>query len=61
MDAEADDDRAPDFLRKDFIHRVRRSDVRYILQAQLRDTPPPPVGNQLSEKREQLASSKASA
>ncbi|AFL55239.1 MULTISPECIES: hypothetical protein [Sinorhizobium/Ensifer group] len=45
MDAEADDDRAPDFLRKDFIHRVRRSDVRYILQAQLRDTPPPPVGN----------------
>ncbi|WP_245460500.1 catalase [Rhizobium leguminosarum] len=45
MDATPDDDRAPDFLRKDFIHRVRHSDVRYILQAQLRDAPPPPIGN----------------
>ncbi|MQX18207.1 hypothetical protein GHK62_26810 [Sinorhizobium terangae] len=45
MDAVSDDDRAPDFLRKDFIHRVKHSDVRYILQAQLRDAPPPPIGN----------------
>lgn len=43
MDAEPDDPRAPDFLRQDFIHQVKRSDVRYLLQAQLHDAPNPPV------------------
>jgi catalase len=45
MEPVADDDRAPDFLRKDFLYRVKYSDVRYILQAQFRDAPNPPVVN----------------
>ena len=45
MEPVPDDTRAPDFLRKDFLHRVKYSDVRYILQAQLRDAPNPPVVN----------------
>ena len=45
MEPETDDTRAPDFLRKDFLHRVKHSDVRYILQAQFRDSPPAPIGN----------------
>ncbi|MEI9806056.1 MAG: hypothetical protein WDN48_18870 [Pseudolabrys sp.] len=42
MEAVPGDDRAPDFLRKDFLYRVKHSDVRYILQAQFRDAPNPP-------------------
>src|SRR5258707_14574289 len=45
MEPVTDDDRAPDFLRKDFLHRVKYSDVRYILQAQFRDAPDPSIGN----------------
>lgn len=45
MEPEQDDTRAPDFLRKDFLYKVKHSDVRYILQAQLRDAPNPPVEN----------------
>lgn len=45
MEPVPDDTRAPDFLRKDFIYRVKHSDVRYILQAQFRDVPNPPVVN----------------
>ena len=45
MEPVPDDTRAPDFLRKDFLYRVKYSDVRYILQAQLRDAPNPPVVN----------------
>ncbi|WP_407530467.1 hypothetical protein [Methylobacterium oryzisoli] len=41
----AGDDRDPEFLRKDFVYKVRQSEVRYILQAQFRDTPAAPVGN----------------
>jgi hypothetical protein len=45
MEPVTDDDRAPDFLRKDFLHRVKYSDVRYVLQAQFRDAPDAPIGN----------------
>jgi catalase len=45
MEPEPDDKRDPEFLRKDFRYRVQHSDVRYILQAQLRDAPPAPIGN----------------
>jgi catalase len=45
MEPVPDDTRAPDFLRKDFLYRVKYSDVRYILQAQFRDVPNPPVVN----------------
>jgi hypothetical protein len=45
MEPVADDTRAPDFLRKDFLYKVRYSDVRYILQAQFREVPDPPVVN----------------
>ena len=45
MEPVPDDTRAPDFLRKDFLYRVKYSDVRYILQAQLRDAPNPAVVN----------------
>lgn len=45
MEPEPDDDRDPEFLRKDFVYKVRHSEVRYILQAQLHEAPPPPVGN----------------
>ncbi|NUB10516.1 hypothetical protein FW320_30725 [Azospirillum sp. Vi22] len=42
MDALPDDQRAADFLRQDFIYRVKHSDVRYLLQIQMRDAPTPP-------------------
>jgi catalase len=45
MEPAPGDDRAPDFLRKDFLYRVKYSDVRYILQAQFRDVPDPPDVN----------------
>lgn len=45
MEPVADDQRAPDFLRKDFLYKVKYSDVRYILQAQFRDAPNPPDVN----------------
>ncbi len=48
MEPEPGDTRAPDFLRKDFLYRVKHSDVRYILQAQFRDQPDPmPVNHEL--------------
>jgi len=45
MDPLPEDDRAPDFLRKDFVYRVENSEVRYILQAQLHERPQPAVEN----------------
>jgi catalase len=45
MEPEPDDTRDPEFLRKDFLYKVKHSDVRYILQAQLRAAPPSPIGN----------------
>jgi hypothetical protein len=45
MEPEPGDDRAPEFLRRDFRYRVKHRDVRDILQAELRDAPPGGVGN----------------
>lgn len=39
MDPEPDDPRAPDFLRQDWIHRVRRSSVAYVFQGQVHPEP----------------------
>lgn len=45
MDPVADDPRAPDFLRQEWIYQVKYSEVSYILQAQLHDVPSPAETN----------------
>ena len=47
MDPVADDPRAPDFLRQEWIYQVKYSEVSYILQAQLHDVPSPAETNPL--------------
>ncbi len=39
MDPEPDDPRAPDFLRQEWIHQVRRSTVSYVFQGQIHPEP----------------------
>jgi hypothetical protein len=45
MDPVADDPRAPDFMRQEWIYQVKYSEVSYILQAQLHDVPKPIESN----------------